>query len=103
MIRRMCRYNIAIDDALIEEVRPHIGRDIAVQAWLEKFLHEALLSYAAQYADSSVSNHDKEIVEQLKSLENDPDGLFKLGGILKPSVYSAEELRDEYLSEKYGI
>lgn len=99
----MCRYNIAIDDALMEEVRPHIDRDVAVQAWLEELLRKALLNYADQFADSSVSNHGKTIVEQLKSLENDPDGLFKLDGILKPSQYSAEELRDEYLSEKYGI
>ena len=99
----MCRYNIAIDDALMEEVRPHIDRDVAVQTWLEELLRKALLNYAAQFADSSVSNHGKTIVEQLKSLENDPDGLFKLDWILKPSQYSAEELRDEYLSEKYGI
>lgn len=99
----MCRYNIAIDDALMEEVRPHIDRDVTVQAWLEGLLRKALLNYAAQFAAPSVSNHGKTIVEQLKSLENDPDGLFKLDGILKPSQYSAEELRDEYLSEKYGI
>lgn len=43
----MCRYSIAIDDALMEEVRPHIGRDVAVQAWLEELLHKALLNYAA--------------------------------------------------------
>ena len=99
----MCRYNIAIDDALMEEVRPHIGSNIAVQSWLEEFLRNALLSYAAQFTDSRVSNQGKTVVEQLRSLENDPDGLFKLDRILKPSKYSAEELRDEYLSEKYGI
>jgi hypothetical protein len=98
----MCRYNIAIDDALMEEVRPHIGQDTAVQSWLEELLNNALLSYAAQFEESSVSDN-KKIVEQLKALENDPDGVFKLGSILKPSKYSAEELRDEYLSEKYGL
>ena len=98
----MCRYNIAIDDALLEEVRPHIGEDVAVQAWLEELLRKALMSYAAQFANSNDSNHGTTVVEQLKALENDPDGLFKLDGILKPSQFSAEELRDEYLSEKYG-
>ena len=46
----MCRYNIAIDDALMEEVRPHIDRDVAVQAWLKELLRKALLNYAAQFA-----------------------------------------------------
>lgn len=46
----MCRYNIAIDDALMEEVRPHIDRDVAVQAWLEELLRKALLNYTAQFA-----------------------------------------------------
>ena len=55
----------------------------------------------AVHADIDVSN--KDIVEQLKSIENDPNGLFKLSEILKPSKYSAEELRNKYLSEKYGI
>lgn len=50
----------------------------------------------AQFADSNVSDHGKTVVEQLKALENDPDGLFKLDGILKPSQYSIEELRDEH-------
>ena len=99
----MCRYNIAIDDALMEEVLPHIDKDIAVQSWLEGLLRSALISYAAQFADTGVSKQNKSVVEQLKTLENDPDGLFKLDGILKPSRFSVEELRDEYLSEKYGI
>lgn len=99
----MCRYNIAIDDALMDEVRHHIDKDVAVQSWLEELLRNALLGYAAQFADNSMSDHGKRVVEQLKSLENDPEGLFKLDGILKPSSFSAEELRDEYLSEKYGI
>ena len=46
----MCRYNIAIDDALMEEVKPHIGKDVEVQSWLEEILHKALMSYAAQFA-----------------------------------------------------
>ena len=98
----MCRYSLAIDDALMEEVKPHIDSDVAVQAWLEELLHKALVSYAAQFATES-RNRGKKVVEQLKALENDPEGFFKLGTILKPSKYSAEELRDEYISEKYGV
>lgn len=98
----MCRYSLAIDDTLMEEVKPHIDGDVAVQAWLEEVLHKALLSYAEQFA-SEPRNRGRDVVEQLKALENDPEGFFKLGTILKPSKYSAEELRDEYIKEKYGV
>ena len=98
----MCRFNLAVDDVLMEEVKPHLSKDVAVQKWLEEMLHKALLSYAEQFASES-RNRGRNIVEQLKALENDPEGFFKLGTILKPSKYSAKELRDEYISEKYGI
>ena len=31
----MCRYNIAIDDALMEEVRPTIGKGMDETAWVQ--------------------------------------------------------------------
>lgn len=43
------------------------------------------------------------INDAVMALENDPEGFLKLGAVLKPSPYSAEELRDEYISEKYGV
>ena len=44
----MCRYNIAVDEALMEEVRPYIGENVAVQSWLEEMLRKALESYLEQ-------------------------------------------------------
>lgn len=41
----MCRYIIAVDEALMEEVRPYIGENVAVQSWLEEMLRKALESY----------------------------------------------------------
>ena len=43
------------------------------------------------------------INDAVMALENDPEGFLKLAAVLKPSPYSAEELRDEYISEKYGV
>lgn len=38
-----------------------------------------------------------------KALGDTPEGFFNLHTVLKPSKYSAEELMDEYLSDKYGV
>ena len=45
------------------------------------------------------------MLERLEALKNDPDGFFKMGGILgKPKEpFSWDELREEALSDKYGI
>ena len=96
----MCRYNIAVDDALMEEVRPLIGENEAVQAWLEEMLRKALMEYVEQFAKESMA-HSERICQQVQALGDTPEGFFGLHTVLKPSSYSAEELKDEYLSEKY--
>lgn len=101
----MCRYNIAVDEALMEEVRPHIGENVAVQSWLEEMLRKALESYLEQMATQKDRSKEREqVLERVKELENS-SGLSMLGGILgKPHAgFSWDELRDEALSEKYGI
>ena len=98
----MCRFNLAVDDALIEKARPTIGKDIAVQKWLEEMLHKTLVNYVEQVTSKS-QNRSIKICEQVQALGDTPEGFFALHTILKPSSYSAEELRDEYISEKYGV
>lgn len=98
----MCRYNIAVDDTLMEEVRPHIGENVAVQSWLEEMLRKALESYLEQLAKES-KIRSEQICQQVEALGDTPEGFFNLHTVLKPSKYSAEELIDEYLSEKYGV
>ena len=45
----------------------------------------------------------EQICRQVKALGDTPEGIFNLHTVLKPSKYSAEELMDEYLSDKYGV
>ena len=70
-----------------------LGRQRANFSW-EELREDA---YQSDYS------HDEQIYRQVKALEGDPHALSKLGAILKPSPYSAEELLDEYVSEKYGV
>lgn len=87
----------------MEMVRPHFEGDKELWAWVENVVDQAMKDYAAQFKSAIEERENERIFLKIKALENDPEGFFKLGGILKPSKYSAEELRDEYLSEKYGV
>ena len=98
----MCRFNIAIDDALLEEVKPHLDKDVEIQTWLEELLNKVFLSYVEQFATDSKS-HSEEVCSQVEALGDTPEGFFDLHTVLKPSKISSEELKDEYINEKYGV
>lgn len=124
----MYTYNIRIDDAIVSRAKKIFGGEKAMQIWLEDVLNKALLSYTSQ-ASKPKPIDSEEVYLQVKALENDPNGLLKLGSVLLPSPYSADELRqetpsflqmqgilkgegneatdrqmlDEYLQEKYNV
>lgn len=98
----MCTFSVKIDDAVVEMMRPHFQGDEALRTWVEKQIYRTMRDYAMMLAMHK-EDRSESVYQQVKALENDPCGLFKLGNILKPSLFSAEELRDEYVNEKYGI
>ena len=124
----MYTYNIRIDDAIVSRAKKVFGGEKAMQIWIEDVLNKALLNYTSQ-ASKPKSIDSEEVYLQVKALENDPKGLLKLGSVLLPSPYSADELRqetpsflqmqgilkgegneatdrqmlDEYLQEKYNV
>lgn len=124
----MYTYNIRIDDAIVSRAKKVFGGEKAMQIWIEDVLNKALLNYTSQ-ASNPKPIDSEEVYLQVKALENDPNGLLKLGSVLLPSPYSADELRqetpsflqmqgilkgegneatdrqmlDEYLQEKYNV
>ena len=124
----MYTYNIRIDDAIVSRAKKVFGGEKAMQIWIEDVLNKALLNYTSQ-ASKPKSIDSEEVYLQVKALENDPNGLLKLGSVLLPSPYSVDELRqetpsflqmqgilkgegneatdrqmlDEYLQEKYNV
>ena len=99
----MCTGSIRIDDEVMELVKPHFAGDQELWRWIEQVVNQAVRDYVWQHQSATNDLGGENVYRQLKSLENDPKGFFKLSSILKPSPYSAEELRDEYVSEKYGL
>ncbi len=87
----------------MEMVRPHFEGDKELWAWVENVVDQAMKDYAAQFTSALKDSTNERIYQQIKALEKDPKVFLKLNSILKPSQYSAEDLRDDYISEKYGV
>lgn len=102
----MCTLSVKMDDKVMSQVKPLFDDDTSMNHWIETVLLNAMLEFAAQHEDwKKRARENAELLARLKELENDPDGLLKLGGILgKPKKgFSWEELREEATFEKYGI
>jgi len=100
----MSTYNVRINDAVVQRVKPHFNNEADMRHWIEYEIERVMVDYAERLSPfHSDNSRDEQIYRQVKALENDPHALSKLGAILKPSPYSAEELLDDYVSEKYGV
>jgi hypothetical protein len=51
----MCSINIALDDFLVEEVRPSFADDKALEQWLQQQIEELLLERYASYLEARSS------------------------------------------------
>ena len=66
----MCNYNISIDDALMDEVRPHFSGETAIQQWLEQQV-KAMVVRFAQENKADLSHHvwsDYQLSPEIQSL-----------------------------------
>lgn len=129
----MCRYNLSfsIDDQVVDVVRPKLGSDKALEAWMIRVLKKSMADFArelkaqaARKADGETTDDEprgelsslklsrgeeevdgSQLLSRLKALPNTPEGFLQLGGILGEARkdFSWEELREEAYAEKYGI
>ena len=67
----MCRYNIAIDDALMEMVRPAIGNSVDENLWVQNQV-EALFRKIAAKAMSKKKNET--LSQRLRGIGSAPAG-----------------------------
>ena len=102
----MCRYNLSfsIDDQVVEVVRPKVGSDKALEAWMIQVLRKSMADYARELrAQAASAAKCEDLLSRLKALPNTPEGFLQLDTVLSPAKSSIEELREEAYSEKYGI
>ena len=99
----MRTYNVKIDDAMYRSMQPYFKGEDAMQAWVEKQLHNVIVQFIREQSTPKPTSEANDVLEKQEAIKEDPDGFFMLGGFMADSKSTAEELLDEALSEKYGI
>ena len=105
-MKAMCRYNLNfnIDDQVVDIVRPKLGGDKAMEAWMIQMLKKAMSDYAYELSTQNATAADgEELHRKLHALPNTPEGFLQLDTVLRPAKTSIEDLREEAYAEKYGI
>lgn len=101
----MCTYTFTLDDKLVDSISPQFKSSEAMQSWLQREL-ELLVYHRATDTANTANLPDKEFAK--KRIIELASGKRKmtfsdLKGIFACSTRSAEEMRNDYLKEKYGV
>ena len=97
----MC--TITIEDNLVEQLRPVLGTDSDVKDWMQRQVELAVLQYVQQLQSRSMRQDALQRLLDFASADPNTITLGDLEGILPATQASFDDLRDEYISEKYGI
>ena len=101
----MCTFALTLDDKLVEQAKPAFKDEKAMKDWLRTQMESLLRKKTSGTSSEKRKGKQKteEFLKKLQELKNDREGFMKLPYLLSPCKWSDEELRDEYLDEKYGI
>ena len=101
----MCTYTFTLDDRLVNRIRPQFKGQEAMRSWLQQEL-ELLITQRAEKTANASSRQDKDAARtRILELASDKREitLADLKGVLAGATHSAEEMRSDYLTEKYGL
>lgn len=101
----MCTYTFTLDDKLVNSVSPQFESSEAMRSWLQREL-EMLIIHRAAHTENMTVSPDKATVR--KRIIDVASGKHKmtfsdLKGIFACSKRSAEDIRNDYLIEKYDL
>ena len=101
----MCTYTFTLDDRLIDRISPQFQGQEAMRQWLQQEL-ELLIVQRAEKMANVLKPQDKEAARQ-RILEftsgKRKTTLADLKGVMAEATKSIEEMRSDYLTEKYGL
>lgn len=101
----MCTYTFTLDDRLVGIISPQFNGQKAMQQWLQQEL-ELLIVKRAEKTAQKQNLQDKEL--EKKRIMDFASGrrnmtFADLKGIMSGATHSAEEMRSDYLNEKYAL
>ena len=99
----MCTYSISIEDNLIEQLRPALGTDSDVKDWMQHQVEMAVFRSILQLKSKSMRQESIQRIITISETDGDAVSFRDLEGIQPASQTSIEDLRDEYISEKYIV
>ena len=101
----MCTYTFTLDDQLVDRISPQFSSRESLRLWLQRELELMIIHHAESYSDTKLSDTKEETKARMLEIASGKKKLHfsDLKGILAGSSRSAEELRDNYIREKYGI
>lgn len=86
----MCTFDLSFNDSLVENIRPFFKDEAAIKEWMQHQMEYVISQFYTSKA--STQPQTKTFVHSLSHLRGIGD-----------SSMSIDQLRDEYLKEKYGV
>ena len=101
----MCTYSFTLDDKLLESISPEFSSRQSMESWLQREFELLVRHHAERVTAASKEKRKDELARRILALEDcqGSEGFYNMGGLFSDSKMSVQELRDEYVSEKYGI
>lgn len=89
----MCTYNISITDSLAQQARASFGSNEVMSMWMQQQIEHLLVQYVMK---------EKSRKQKRTDSVSHKHALSEFRGILD-SKDSVSQVREDYISEKYGI
>ena len=88
----------------MEQVRPAFSTESDMELWLQRQMEQVVLQFVKEtYGQKARQQQSMQRIMDFASASPSTISFHDLQGILPASQLSPDQLRDDYISEKYGI
>lgn len=95
----MCTVSIKVNDTLLSKARVKMGGDVDMVEWMQQQMEAILI----RIAFASDSQDAMQRIVNFSQMDESSISLHDLEGILPNFKTPIDDLRGEYINEKYGL